>query len=333
MAPIARRQLIASALATPVATAFTAAFGPASAQEGPFPNRPVRLVTGSAAGGAIDAITRLLADRLKTRWNQPVLVENRPGASQLIAADAVAKARPDGYTLLVATSTPMIQIKFVKKVIPFDARRDFKPLTVLGVGSIALVTAKASPYSTIPQLVEYARSVQKPLPYGTWGNGSGAHLIGEGLRSHTKIDLLHVPYNAETAELNDLLGGALAVTFLTQATAKAQADAGKVKVLAVSGPVRDPSLPDVPTFKEQGVPGLEVIGWAGVFSPSGVPQALIDQISAAMQRELKEPSVHEQFMRLGFAAAGNTPAQFSQLYDEDEARWTALAQIAGLKPE
>ncbi len=323
-----RRRVLGSLAGLPLAAAL-----PAFGQEGPYPNHTVRIVVGSPAGGAIDVITRLLADRLKVRWNQPVIVENKPGASQLIAAETVARAKPDGHTLLVATSTPMIQIRFVKKLIPYDPRRDFRPLSVLGVGSIALVAARNAPFSNIAQLVEHARTAGKPLPYSSWGNGSGAHLIGEGLRAASKTDLVHVAYNGEAAALSDLLGGSLALSFLTQATARTQADAGKIKVLAVTGPQREPFLPDVPTFKEQGIAGLEVIGWAGVFAPAGLPQPLAEQISRDMQQVLKDPSVNELFMKQGFTAAGNSPAQFSKLFDEDEARWTALAGLAGLKPE
>nr|WP_279343809.1 tripartite tricarboxylate transporter substrate binding protein [Variovorax terrae] len=274
-----------------------------------------------------------MSDPLAAQWRQAVIVDNRPGASQLIAASAVAKAKPDGYTLLVATSTPFIQVKFVQKDVPIEVWRDFAPLTVIGVGTVALAAAKNAPFNSVAELIEHGRRAGVRLPYGTWGNGSGGHLIGEGLRAHAKIDLVHVPYRGEAAEITDLLGGNLSVVFLTHATAKAQAEAGKLKLLAVTGTDRFPFMPDVPTFKEQGVPGLEVIGWIGAFAPAAVPPALTQKISSDMQKVLKDPAVAALYAKQGYAATGGTPAQFRKLFLEDEARWKALAQIAALRPE
>ncbi|MDP9908098.1 tripartite-type tricarboxylate transporter receptor subunit TctC [Variovorax boronicumulans] len=308
------------------------AAGPAFAQPAPFPNRVVRIVPFGSPGGPMDAIARVYAEKLKARWNQPVIVEARPGASGTIAADAVAKAAPDGYTVLLTLPLTHINNVVLQPKLPYDPVKDFEPLSQLATGGPMLVARASAPFSTVREFVAYAKA-HPGVSYGTWGNGSNAHLFGELLARQNHIDLVHVPYKAEAAAHNDMFGEALGVAWANPATARGLAQAGRIKVLGITGRQRVRSMPNVPTFTEQGFAGFDLDSWIGVYAPARTPQPVLDEWSLALREITKLPDIQERLAGYGFEALGSTPAEFRAGYKADFPRVADLIKAAGVTPE
>ena len=308
------------------------AAGPAFAQPAPFPNRVVRIVPFGSPGGPMDAIARVYAEKLKARWNQPVIVETRPGASGTIAADAVAKAAPDGYTVLLTLPLTHINNVVLQPKLPYDPVKDFEPLSQLATGGPMLVARASAPFSTVREFVAYAKA-HPGVSYGTWGNGSNAHLFGELLARQNHIDLVHVPYKAEAAAHNDMFGEALGVAWANPATARGLAQAGRIKVLGITGRQRVRSMPNVPTFTEQGFAGFDLDSWIGVYAPARTPQPVLDEWSLALREITKLPDIQERLAGYGFEPLGSTPAEFRAGYKADFPRVADLIKAAGVTPE
>lgn len=310
----------------------TLAAGPALAQAPRFPNRVVRIVPFGSPGGPMDVIARIYAEKLKTRWSQPVIVEARPGASGTIAADTVAKAAPDGYTVLLTLPLTHINNVVLQPKLPYDPVKDFEPLSQLATGGPMLIARASAPFSNVREFVAYAKA-HPGVSYGTWGNGSNAHLFGELLARQAGIDLVHVPYKAEAAAHNDMFGEALGVAWANPSTARALAQAGKIKVLGITGRKRVRSMPDVPTFTEQGFPGFDLDSWIGVYAPAKTPQPVLDEWSSALRDITKMPDVQERLVGFGFEPLGSTPAEFRASYKADFPRVADLIKAAGVTPE
>ena len=311
----------------------TLAAGPAFAQQpAPFPTRVVRIVPFGTAGGPIDSIARIYAEKLKARWNQPVIVEARPGASGTIAADAVAKAAPDGYTVLLTLPLTHINNAVLQPRLPYDPVKDFEPLSQIATGGPMLIARATAPFSNVREFVAFAKA-HPGLSYGTWGNGSNAHLFGELLARQAGIELVHVPYKAEAAAHNDMFGESLGVAFANPSTARGLAQAGRIKVLGITGRQRVRSMPDVPTFTEQGFQGFDLDSWIGAYAPARTPQPVLDAWSAALREITKMPDVQERLAGFGFEPLGNTPAEFRAGYKADFPRVADLIKAAGVTPE
>ncbi|MGJ7563759.1 Bug family tripartite tricarboxylate transporter substrate binding protein [Variovorax sp. GB1R11] len=310
----------------------TLAAGSALAQAPRFPNRVVRIVPFGSPGGPMDVIARIYAEKLKTRWSQPVIVEARPGASGTIAADTVAKAAPDGYTVLLTLPLTHINNVVLQPRLPYDPVKDFEPLSQLATGGPMLIARASVPFSNVREFVAYAKA-HPGVSYGTWGNGSNAHLFGELLARQAGIDLVHVPYKAEAAAHNDMFGEALGVAWANPSTARALAQAGKIKVLGITGRKRVRSMPDVPTFTEQGFPGFDLDSWIGVYAPAKTPQPVLDEWSSALRDITKMPDVQERLVGFGFEPLGSTPAEFRASYKADFPRVADLIKAAGVTPE
>jgi tripartite-type tricarboxylate transporter receptor subunit TctC len=309
------------------------AAAPARAQDD-FPNRPVRLVTWSAAGGTIDIFTRLVADNLQKAWGQPVTVDNRIGAAGILATDHVAKSRADGYTLLITAATAQIHNVLLKAKLPYDPERDLVPLSLLARGRYAFVAPAQAPYSTVREFVEQARSRPQGLSFGSWGQGSAGHLLGVQLAQQNRITLVHAAYKGgDVATVTDMVGGVLDAAFVTQGTAKIHSRGGKIKVLAVAGEGRAPSMPNVPTFADAGFKGFEVSGWIAAFAPAGTPPAVTQKIAAAMRSAMAQPAVMARCEELEFEPVGSTPAVLMDTQKADFTRWAQMVQASGLKPE
>lgn len=308
------------------------AAGPAFAQPAPFPNRVVRIVPFGSPGGPMDAIARVYAEKLKARWNQPVIVKARPGASGTIAADAVAKAAPDGYTVLLTLPLTHINNVVLQPKLPYDPVKDFEPLSQLATGGPMLIARASAPFSTVREFVAYAKA-HPGVSYGTWGNGSNAHLFGELLARQNHIDLVHVPYKAEAAAHNDMFGEALGVAWANPATARGLAQAGRIKVLGITGRQRVRSMPNVPTFTEQGFAGFDLDSWIGVYAPARTPQPVLDEWSLALREITKLPDIQERLAGYGFEPLGSTPAEFRAGYKADFPRVADLIKAAGVTPE
>ena len=324
-----RRACCAFALATLglAATPF------ASAQED-FPSRPVRFVTWSSPGGTIDVVTRLVAEHLTKQWKQTVTVDNRVGASGIIATDHVAHSPADGYTVLFTTPTPQVYNPLLRAKLPYDVAKDFQPLSLLVTGPMALTASKTAPYSTMQELLAHAKGAGNRITYGTWGIGSGAHLLGEQLRQVTQLQWEQVPYkNGETGILIDLVGGQIDVGFMGAGSAKAQADAGKVKVLGVTGTARTAKLPGAPTFIEQGLQGMEFGGWIAAYAPAGTPRAVVDKLAAGMRDALRQPEISKRLEDLTYEIVASTPEELAAFNDKETRQWRTLIRSANIKVE
>jgi tripartite-type tricarboxylate transporter receptor subunit TctC len=292
-------------LAILVATAFL----PAGAVAQSYPAKPVHLVVPFAAGGAVDTVARALGQKLGESWKQPVIVDNRPGAGGNIAADAVAKAPADGYTLLITTQGFAISPGLYRKL-PFDATRDFAPVTQLTSSFLVLVCVPQLPAHSIRELIALAKSKPGAINYGSTGTGAPPHLLGELLNSASGTDMLHVPYKGDAPLTQALLAGEVQVAFMPLGGVLPHIRSGRLRALGVSGGARSATLPDVPTFKEAGLP-FEFTGWLGIFAPAATPR----EIAALLQRELARaivaPDMLERWPAWGYEPVGNTPEAFA----------------------
>jgi tripartite-type tricarboxylate transporter receptor subunit TctC len=306
------------------------ACAPLRAQAPPFPNRVIRIVPFGTAGGPIDTLARAYGEKLQARWGQSIIVDAKPGASGIIAADFVAKAAPDGHTVMFTLPLTHVNVPILQPKVPYDPVRDFTPLSMLATGGPMIVARGDAPFADVKGLVEFAKKQGRPLNYGTWGSGSSAHLFGELLKRQSGAELTHVPYKAEAQVHSDLFGGALDFAWANPSTARGHVQAGKMKVLAVAGTRRVSTMPQVSTFGEQGWNGFDVDSWIGVYAPAKLP----DDITAAWVSALREitamPDVAQRLTAFGFEPLGNTPAQFVERYNADYPRTAELIKAAGV---
>ena len=308
------------------------AASPLMAQAPAFPNHVIRIVPFGTAGGPIDVLARVYGEKLQQRWGQAVIVDAKPGASGIIAADFVAKAAPDGHTVLFTLPLTHVNVPILQPKVPYDPVKDFTPLSMLATGGPMMVARANAPYSNLKEFVEYAKK-QKVMNYGTWGSGSSAHLFAELLQRQTGANLVHVPYKAEAAVHNDLFGESLDFAWANPSTARAQTAAGKMKVLGVAGTRRLAVMPNVLTFAEQGFKGFDLDSWIGVFAPAKTPQAVSEAWTTALREITAMPDVSARLVAFGFEPLGNTPAQFAQAFAADYPRVAELIRAAGVTAE
>src|SRR5262245_47781736 len=282
---------------------------PAGAFAQGYPAKPVRMVVPFAAGGAVDTVARALGQKLAESWKQPVLVDNRPGAGGNIAAEAVAKSPGDGYTLLITTQGFAISPGLYKKL-PFDAVRDFAPVTQLTSSYLVLVSTPQLPSQSIRDLIELAKSKPGTINYGSTGTGAPPHLLGEVLKSAAGIDMLHVPYKGDAPLTQALLAGEVQVAFMPLAGVLPHIKSGRLRALGVSGKERSAELPDVPTFREAGLP-FEFTGWLGIFAPAGVQRELVAQLQHEIAKAIVAQGLVERWPAWGYVPVGNTPDEFA----------------------
>ena len=306
---------------------------PAAAQSGPYPNRPVRIVVTVPPGGAADFIARTLGSKLSEALAQAVLVENRAGASGTIAADAVAKAAPDGYTLLQNSITTHGVAPLIFAKLPYDSFKDLAPITLLSQIPLIMVVNAEVPAGSVRDFVAFARAKPGSLSFASSGAGGAPHLTGELFRSVTGTDLVHVPYKGSGPAVTDLVAGRVQAMFDGAPSLLAHVKSGKLRVLAAASPERNPLAPDVPTFAELGYPGIEVALWYGLMAPAGTPRAIVDRLNAELARILKLPDIRERFAAQGAAATPTSPEEFAQFMRREIARWEPVVKRAGVKAE
>jgi tripartite-type tricarboxylate transporter receptor subunit TctC len=270
--------LLAAPVALPV---FAQTATPASAAA--FPNRVIRIVPFGTAGGPIDVIARVYAEKLQQRWGQSVIVDAKPGASGIIAADFVARAAPDGHTVMFTLPLTHVNVPILQSKVPYDPVKDFTPLSMLATGGPMIVARANAPYNNIKEFIEFAKKATKPLNYGTWGTGSSAHLFGALLQRQSGANLEHVAYKAEAAVHSDLFGDVLDFAWANPSTARNQSQAGKMKVLGIAGTRRVSAMPGVPTFAEQGYKGFDLDSWIGVYAPAKTPSPIVEAWTAALR--------------------------------------------------
>lgn len=306
---------------------------PLYAQAPAFPSRPIRIVPFGTAGGPIDTLARVYADKLQARWGQTLIVDAKPGASGIIAADYVAKSAPDGHTVMFTLPLTHVNVPILQAKVPYDPVNDFTPLSMVAAGGPMLVTRAAAPYSNVREFVEFARRAGKPLNYGTWGNGSTAHLFCELLKRQNNLQLVHVPYKSEAAVHNDLFGEALDFAWANPSSARGHSAAGKMKVLGITGTRRVSTLPAVATFTEQGFNGFDIDSWIGLYAPARLPTEIQTAWVTALREITAMPDVAQRLTTFGFEPLGNTPAQFMERYKADYPRIAELIKAAGVTAE
>ncbi|MCC6474308.1 MAG: tripartite tricarboxylate transporter substrate binding protein [Burkholderiales bacterium] len=298
-----------------------------------YPDKPVRLVVPFGTGGATDNSARALADRLAARLGQRIVVENRAGAGGNIGTDHVAKTDADGYTLLLALDATMVVNPFTHSSVPFDTLRDFAPVTKLGDVALVLAAHPGLPAKTLQELLAYSRANPKKLSYSSGGNGSTTHVAGELLKQRTGLDMQHIAYKSGGLAVLDAVAGHVQLTYSAAAGSNAQIRLGKLVGIGVSTRQRVPSLPDVPTFIEQGLKDFEAVSWVGIMVPAKTPRAIVERLHRDTVATLQEPALRERFGVLGIEPVGNTPEEFTAQIRADLARWRAVVERAKIKAD
>jgi tripartite-type tricarboxylate transporter receptor subunit TctC len=298
-----------------------------------YPTKPVRLVLGFPAGTNVDVLARPIAQRMSEIVGHPVIVDNRPGATGLIANEFVAKAPPDGYTLLVAPGSSLTSTPHLKLRMPYDALKDFAPIIQINSFPQVLIVNPTVPAKTVKELIAIARSRPGVLTFGSSGTGSAFHLAGELFKSMAKIDMLHVPYKGGNVALNDLLGGRLDLMFYSLAIANPQITAGKLRAIAVTGLKRDPLLPNVPTVDESGLKGYEITGWHGFLAPAATPAEVVSRLNATIAKILGTTEIRQLWASQGMEVVVNTPEQFTQRIRADYEKYGRIVKTVGIPAE
>ena len=296
-----------------------------------FPAKPVRLVVPFAAGGGNDLLARIISQELQKKWGQPVVVENKPGAGGNIGADFVAKSAPDGHTLLLGTNT-LAMAPFISKAMPFDVQKDLAPVAMLTATPFMVVVNPALPVKSIAELIAYAKAHPGKLSYATPGIGTPHHLGTELFKTMTGTFMVHIAYRGSVPALTDVITGQVQVMWATINVAIPQANAGKVRGLAIAEPKRLASMKDMPTVAET-LPGYEVSAWYAVFAPSGTPAQVVEQLSFELQRIYREREVIERLAPLGYEPATKGPGPLAATLASDLKKWEKVVRDAGMKPE
>ena len=291
-----------------------------------YPAKPVHLVVPFAAGGAVDTVARALGQKLGESWKQPVIVDNRPGAGGNIAADAVAKASADGYTLLITTQGFAISPGLYRKL-PFDATRDFAPVTQLTSSYLVLVCTPQLPSRSIRDLIALAKSKPGTIDYGSTGTGAPPHLLGEVLKSVAGIDMLHVPYKGDAPLTQALLAGEVQVAFMPLAGVLPHIRSGRLRALGVSGKQRSTEMPEVPTFSEAGLP-FEFTGWLGIFAPAGLHRELVTRLQLEIAKTIVAQGLVERWPAWGYEPVGNAPQEFAARVATDMSMYAKVIRDA-----
>ena len=297
-----------------------------------YPSRPVRIVVPSPPAGGTDIIGRVLAQHFSKALGQQFVVENRAGAGNMIGIETVARAAPDGYTLLMVPSTLALNSVLYKKV-SYDPIRDFTPITLAATAPNILIVNTSLPAKTLAEFIALARQKPGQLAYGTPGVGTSPHMSMELLKSMAGIDLQHVPYRGTAPALTDVIGGQIACMFSNALTARPQIDAGRVRALAVSGPKRLEALPGIAPAAEAGVPGYEAMQWYGLVAPSGTPAAVISRLNAEALKALHSDEMKHRLALDGAEPLGSTPAEFAAFIRSELDKWTRVARAANIEPQ
>jgi tripartite-type tricarboxylate transporter receptor subunit TctC len=312
--------------------AMLGAASAASATDDAFPSKVIRIVVPYSAGGTGDQIGRLVGEKMGELLGQHVVIDNKPGAGGNIGADATVRARPDGYTVVMA-ATSLASNPSLQRKMSFDPGRDLLAVSqCCGVPMIVVVNP-ALPIRSIAELVAYAKANPGKLSFGSSGIGTSSHLSAELFKLLAGVEMTHVPYKADSQALPDLLAGNIGVMFMFQTSALPQVKAGRLRALAVSTAKRTPAAPELPTIAEAGVPGYDFNGWFGLFAPAGTPRPIVDALAAASVKAVQSPELRRKLIDLGFVpAAPDTPAEFASFFDAETKNWARVVRVAKLQP-
>ena len=303
------------------------------AQAGDYPTKPIKLVVGFAPGGASDIVARLLQPELQKRLGQPIVIDNRPGANGNIANEVVARAEPDGYTLLLGNPGPLVLNPYLYKHVSVDPAKAFVPVTQLTESPMVVVVHASSPVKSMRELIAKAQQNPGKLSYGTAGNGSSMHVAGATLEMAAKVKLIHVPYKGSGPAINDLLAGLLDFMPDSRSTTLPLIRDGRLRALAVTGATRAADLPNVPTVTESGVPDFNVTTWLGIVAPAGTPKEVVQKLHAAFADAMKVPAVAARFEDLGTTTKGSTPEAFGKDLARERNEARLLVQQTGMSIE
>ncbi len=297
-----------------------------------YPVKPVRVIVPFAPGGTNDVAARIVAEKFSERFAQSFVVDNRAGANGVVGAEIVARAAPDGYTLLVASAGIAVNPSIMKSL-PYDTQRDFTPLGMVGGGPYLMVVHPAIGAKTVKEFVAWTKARPAQISYASVGVGSPSQLAAELLRMVSDIDMQHVPYKGGSAALPDLIAGRVAMFFGSISTLNPQMQAGRLRAIAVTTLTRSPALPEVPTFVESGFPGFEVNGWYGLLGPAKMPAVLVSRLNAELQKVLAAGETQTRFAANGMEPAGGSAAAFDERIRNEMTKWAQVVHAAGIKPE
>ena len=325
-----KRRTLLAALATSITATLP---GAVLAQAASYPNKPIRIIVPFAVGGIADTFGRTIGIKLTEAWGQPVVIDNRTGAGGNIGADLVAKAPPDGYTLVMGNNgTHAVNVSLFK-TIPFDPIKDFVPVAHVLEAEGLLVVNPSIKANSVREVLEMARAQPGKLSYASGGLGTTSHLAGELFKSTGKVDIVHVPYKGNSPAIADLLSGQTQMSFATMPTVLPQVKAGKLRALASIGLARTVALPDVPTVAESGLPGFEVSNWIGLFAPAGTSPEIVAKLNAEVQKIMRSPDVQKRLETEGARFIPTTPGQFASFQRDELAKWAKIIKDANIKAE
>jgi tripartite-type tricarboxylate transporter receptor subunit TctC len=321
-----------------IVLAFAAALAPVAGAQtiepaANYPSRPIRMIYPFTAGSTVDVMARVVQDQLTQRLNQNIVADSRPGANGIIGTEIVARARPDGYTMLITTGSFTGNVVATKKL-PYDPVRDFAPITQIARSyGLLLVVNPAVPAQSIKELVAFAKANPEKLSYASSGVGNMTHLVGELLNTMAGIQIKHVPYKGSAPALTDVMGRQVDMTFISTVSVMPFIKSGRVKPLALTGGDRSPVVPQVPTFKEVGYPDFEMTGWYGLWFPAKTPAPVVARINAEMKKAVASPEMKARLDELGLIGVASSPPEFAKYLQEDLALQLRIAKKAGIEPQ
>ena len=314
------------------AVAFSFATDTAFAQTAKYPARPVRLVVPFAAGGTNDILGRIVAEKLAEKFGQPFVADNRAGANTVVGSEIVARATPDGHTLLIVSASIAVNPSLVR-ALPYDTLRDFAPIGVVAGGPYLMVIHPAVPAKTVGEFIAWVKAQQGKVNYASTGTGSPPHLAAELLKITAGIDMQHIPYKGGGAVLPDLIAGRVSMFFGSIATLRPHVDSGRLRAVGMTTVQRSAAMPDVPTFIEAGLAGYEVNGWYGLLTTGKTPRAIVERLSTTLREVLNEPETRAQFVKNGLDPAPTSAEEFARLLSAEIVKWAGVVKAAGIKPE
>ena len=297
-----------------------------------YPTKPVRIIVGFAPGGSTDVTARLVAQKLSDAWRQQVIVDNRAGAGGNIGAEAVARAAPDGYTLLLATTGVMAINHKLYRSLSFDAIKDFAPVTQIGALPLILIVHPSLPARSVKELIAIAKQKPGQLSYASSGIGSATHMTTELFCMMAGVNIVHVPYKGSGQAMADLIGGQVGVAFDQITSSLPQVQAGKLRALAVTSAKRFPSVPDLPSVAEAGIAGYESVSWNGIAAPAATPRDIVNRVQTEVARAIQAPDMKERFLKDGIEGIASTPDEFAAHIRAERAKWEKVIEKAGIKP-
>ena len=314
-----------------VAAGLAAAAMPVAVAQPAFPNKPLRIVVPFAPGGIADTLSRLVGQHMQGTLGQPVVVESKTGAAGALGMDAVAKAAPDGYSMVLGTAGPLVISRISGVKLPYDPVADFAPVTQIASAPLIVVVHESVPVKTPKELVDLLRAKPDSLSYASAGAGTPSHLATEMFKERTNVQTTHVPYKGTAAAVADLVSGRVQLMIDSPVALLPFVRSGKLRVLAIAADSRLPLLPDVPTLAEAGLPGIEVSGWYGLLVPSATPPVVIEKLRAAVEAAVRSPEVSARISEVGAVPRTGTPREFSDLMASEYARWTPIVKALDLR--